>query len=339
MILCPQTTKSPASIRLLYSHSLVSQRYGETEFARDRRHVYIRSDAARCRNEMKHKVAVLVLIAVFTVSLFLNQSAYAQSSSVSYDVTLEHLNVQLTYPSEVLPGQSITVSLQAKAKDTFRLNSLTLQIYLSNSSSLRQLSSTIVAQDQSMSIRAQISKDIQVAVPLDAPRTSLVAVVSESVRMTYYYPSYWAPYWYQYEDHSWEYFWAYPSYYYRTITDNTIAPLTYVKATTPEYETLQTNYQQLQTNYQQLQQMLNQSQAQNQQLQMDLQDSQNTIAQRDSTISGLNEQLTSMQSTITLLETTAVILAAVVVVFVLLLIRQRKTNVRGESEETENKKT
>jgi hypothetical protein len=281
---------------------------------------------------MKHKVAVLVLMAVFTVSLFLNQPAYAQSSSVSYSMALEHLNVQLTYPSQVLPGQSVTVNLQAKAKDSFRLNSLTLQIYLANSSSLRQLTSTTVAQDQSMSSGGQINKDVQITVPLDAPRTSLVAVVSESVRMTYYYYSYWAPYWYPYDNYSWPYFWAYPSYYYSTITDNAIAPLTYIQATTPEYVTLQSQYQQLQ-------QILNQTQAQNTKLQQDLQNAQNTVAQRDSTIAGLNEQLTSLQSTITLLEAVAVILAVAVVVAVVLLVRQRKTSVREKSQESENKKT
>jgi hypothetical protein len=282
---------------------------------------------------MKHRSAVIVLIAVFTITLFLNQPTYAQSSSVSNNVTLQHLNVQLTYPAQVLPGESITVNVQAKAKDSFRLNSLTLQVYLANSSSLVQLTSATVAQDQSMTTGGQINKDVQVTVPADAPRTSLVAVVSENVRMTYYYYNYWAPYWYGYDNYSWPYFWAYPSYYYRTVTDNAIAPLTYIKATTPEYVTLQSQYQQLQ-------QMLNQTQAQNKELQQNLQDAQNTITQRDSTIAGLNEQLVSLQSTITLLEAVVVILAVafIVVGVVAFLFRRGKARVREEPEEVETKK-
>jgi peptidoglycan hydrolase CwlO-like protein len=282
---------------------------------------------------MKHKLALLALVVVFTISLFLNQTAYAQSSSVSNNVTLQHLNVQLTYPAQVLPTQSITVNLQAKAKDSFRLNTLTLQVYLANSSGLRQLTSATLAQDQSMTTGGQINKDVQVTVPADAPRTSLVAVVSESVRMTYYYYTYGAPYWYGYENYSWPYFWAYPSYYYRTVTDNAIAPLTYIKATTPEYVTLQSQYQQLQ-------QMLNQTQAQNKDLQQNLQSAQNTIAQRDSTITGLNGQLASLQSTITLLKVVVVILAVafVVAAVVAFVTRRGKAGVQKEPEEAEIKK-
>jgi predicted PurR-regulated permease PerM len=280
---------------------------------------------------MKPEAAVLILIAVFAASLFVNPSAYAQSTQIINNVTLEHLNVQLTYPSEVLPGQSITINLQAKAKDSFRLTSLVIQVYLANSSSLRQLTSTTVAQDLSMSSGAQISKDIQVPVPLDAPRTSLVAVVSESVRMTYYYYSYWYPYWYPYDNYSWPYFYAYPSYYYRTLSDDAIAPLTYVKATTPEYVALQSQYQQLQ-------QTLNQTQAQNQQLQHDLQNAQNAIAQRDSTIAGLNKQLSSLQGTLTVLEAVAVILAVAIVALAVMYFRRGKTSTQEESEEPEKAK-
>jgi len=280
---------------------------------------------------MKPKAAVLILIAVFTASLFVNQPAYAQSSQVTNNVTLEHLNVQLTYPSEVLPGQSITVNLQAKAKDSFRLTSLVLQVYLADSSNLRQLTSTTVAQDLSMSSGGQINKDIQVSVPLDAPRTSLIAVVSESVRMTYYYYSYWYPYWYPYDNYSWPYFFAYPSYYYRTVSDDAITPLTYVKATTPEYVALQSQYQQLQ-------QTLNQTQAQNQQLQHDLQNAQNTIAERDSTIAGLNKQLSLLQGTLTLLEAVAVILAVAIVALAVMYFRRRKTSTQEESEEPKKTK-
>jgi len=258
---------------------------------------------------MKPKAAVLILIAVVTASLFVSQSVYAQSSQVSNSVSLSHLDVQLTYPSEVLPGQSVTLNVLAKAKDGFRLTSLLVQVYYADQNSLRQLTSTTVAQNLWMSKGDQINKDVQVAVPLDAPRTSLIALVSESVKVRYYdYSYYYYPYWYAYEydDHSYLFYYAYPTYYYLTFSDDAIAPLAYIRATTPEYVTLQSQYQQLQ-------QTLNETQAQNQKLQQDLQTAQNLIAQKDSTITDLNKQLASTQSMLTFVEVVAVVLGVAII--------------------------
>ena len=69
----------------------------------------------------------------------------------------------------------------------------------------------------------------------------------------------------------------YPSYSYSTTTDQTIAPLSYIDATTPEFVTLQSEYQTLEG-------QLNETQSQNQQL-------KNTASQQSSTINQLNQQL------------------------------------------------
>ena len=278
---------------------------------------------------MRSKIIVTIVLLVILATIFASQSVFAQSNQITSTVSLSHLNVQLTYPSQVLPGQSATINLMAQAKDSFQLTSLTVQVYLADQNNLRQLLSTTVAQNTMMPSGNQINKQIQVTVPSDAPRTSLVALVTESVSMTsssysYAYYPYWNGYWdgygrysygnysnsnwydygypYYYNYYGYPYYSSYPSYSYQSTSDNALAPLSYVQATTPEYVSLQSQYQQLQ-------QQLNQTQAQNQQLQQQLQTAQNSNAQKNNTIANLNSQLSSTQGTTTLVEVVAVILA------------------------------
>ena len=277
---------------------------------------------------MKPKIIVPIVLLVILASIFATQSVFAQSNQVTSTISLTHLNVQLTYPSQVLPGQLATINLTAQAKDSFQLTSLTVQVYLADQNNLRQLLSTTVAQNTMMPSGNQINKQIQVTVPSDAPRTSLVALVTESVSVgvgmpSYNYP-YGYPYWngyanvysngYGYNPYYYSppsYYYSYPSYNSQSSSDNGVAPLSYVLATTPEYVTLQTQYQQLQ--------------AQNQQLQQQLQALQNSTAQKDSTISNLNNQLFSVQGTTTLVEIVAVILAIAVVAVAALHFRPTRT--------------
>jgi predicted RND superfamily exporter protein len=268
---------------------------------------------------MKSKIVVPIVLLVIVGSIFATGPVFAQSSQVTSTVSLSHLNVQLTYPSQVLPGQSATINLAAQARDSFQLTSLTMQVYLADQNNLRQLLSTTLAQNTMMSSSNQINKQIQVTVPSDAPRTSLVALVTENVAAYLYsyasYP-YWDWYWngnsmtssnwYNYGYPYYSYYYSYPSYGYQATSDNALAPLSYVQATTPEYVNLQQQYQQLQ-------QQLNQTQGQNQQLQQQVQTLQNSNTQKDNTIANLNSQLSSTQGTTTLLGVIAVILAIVAV--------------------------
>ena len=265
---------------------------------------------------MTYKLAV-VFVTILAISFL--PSVLSQSTQVSSTVTLQYLNVQLSYPSEVLPSQSVTVNVQATAKQSIRLVSLTLEAYYADGNSLRQLATTTIAEEQSMASGGQVSKAVQINVPGDTLRTSLIAVVNEKVRVsgyTYSYPypySYYAPYYYYanctaapyYCTYYYRYYalYPYPSYYasYVTSTDGAVAPLSYVKATTPEYATLQSEYQVLQ-------QKLNQAQTENQKLQQDLQDQKNLLNQKDTTIADLNQQLAGMQGNISAVEIIAVVL-------------------------------
>jgi hypothetical protein len=276
---------------------------------------------------MKPKIIVSIVFLVIVASIFATQSVFAQSNQVTSTLSLTHLNVQLTYPTQVVPGESATINLTAQAKDSFQLTSLTLQVYLADQNNFRQLLSTTVAQNTVMPSGNQINKQIQVTVPSDAPRTSLVALVTESVSVSVGMPSYNYPYGYPYWNGygnvygygSYPYYFSPPSYYYysagsytyQSSSDDAIAPLSYVLATTPEYVTLQSQYQQLK--------------AQNQQLQQQLQTSQNSTAQKDSTISNLNNQLSLAQRTTTLLEIVTVILAIAVVALAALHFKPTRT--------------
>jgi hypothetical protein len=281
---------------------------------------------------MKLKIMVPIVLLVILASIFIGQFVFAQNSQVTSNVSLSHLSVQLTYPSVVLPGQPVTINVMAQAKDSFQLTSLSLQVYLAGQNNLRQLTSATVAQNMMMSSGNQINKQLQVTVPSDAIRTSLVALVTESANSQYAY---------SYATYPWNsdgsgmygnylngngygygypYYSSYPSYSYQPTTDNAVAPLSYVNATTPEYVSLQSQYQQLQ-------QQLNQTQSQNQQLKQQLQSIQNSTAQKDSTMANLSSELSSTQGTATILGVVAVILAIAAIALAVIHFRPTRTTV------------
>jgi len=256
---------------------------------------------------MTRKVSILILCMIVTIALLMNQTVNAQTNLVTNNVNLRYLNVQLTYPSQALPGQSVTVSLLAKAKGSFQLSSLTLQVYAadSNSASLRELASANVAQGLEMAGGTQIIKAIPVIVPSDVPRSSLIARVSENVTLTVLIV----------------YINGNPAVQgapYNTATsDDAISTLTYIAATTPEYMTLQSQYQTLQTQHQLIQRGLNQSLVQNVKL-------QNTINQQNQTIQQLNGELNHSDLRLETYQGLAFAFGALSLVFGALYVHQRR---------------
>jgi hypothetical protein len=246
-----------------------------------------------------------------------------------------------------MPGDTVTINLQAAAKNNLNTVALTLQIFYSDGNNLHQLAWASVSNDNNnyMNTGTSLSKQIQFAIPQDAPRTSLIAALTEKVQTAYYsnyyYPSYYnysSQSCYYYPDYYYSYYgygsysgYAYPSYSYNTSTDTDIAPLSYIKATTPEYVSLQSEYQMVQ-------QQLAQSQAENQQVKRNLQDAQNKIAQQNATILNLNQELNSSQSLNGAVEAAAGglgIIAIVLGVFVTYLSRGRnktQAKTKGQNE-------
>jgi len=239
---------------------------------------------------MKTIVKFLVTVAVLVLSASSLSQVLAQQTQASYTVNLSSFTLQVTYPSEVMPGGNVTVNVQATPKTTsIYLQTLTATVYYGDTSGLHPITTqTIVSNPANGYVSygygsystGSFSKSFTVNIPQNAPRTSLVAIFSETVQSNnYYYYNYPSYFGYLYNGNP-LYYSYYPSY--STTTDDAIAPLSYIRATTPEYVTLQSEYQMLQ-------QQLNQTQAQNQQL-------QTTIAQQSATISLLGQQLASANS-------------------------------------------
>jgi hypothetical protein len=82
-------------------------------------------------------------------------------------------------------------------------------------------------------------------------------------------------------------------------TDSGVAPLSYIRAQTPEFTALQSQYQSIA-------QQLNQTQAQNRQLQQQLQSSQSSVTQRNAALAILNQQLGVNQNMNITLEAVAI---------------------------------
>ncbi len=297
---------------------------------------------ANCQSEggRKLKKTSYALLA-FVILLFVipaSHLGFSQSSQSSTRVSLQYLNIQVTYPAQVMPGDSITVNLQATAKKSIDTLSLTTQVYYSDGSSLHELASGIF-NSNNMGTGSSFSKQIQFTIPQDAPRTSMVAVLTESVKTSYttyyYYPvycNYTSPYPHSgyYCGYDYHGYIAYPSYSYATSTDAGLSPLSYVKATTPEYTALLSQNQALQ-------QELAQSQAQNLQLQQQLQNAQSSNAQKDATISDLNQRLNASQGNNTTFESAAVafaILAALLGALAIYFHRGRTTTQTKTKPET-----
>jgi len=253
---------------------------------------------------MRATVRFLVAVAVLLLSALTLSQGLAQQTQASYTVNLSSFTLQVTYPSEVMPGETVTVNVQASPKTTgIYLQTLTATVYYGDTSGLHVITTQNIVSNPANNYGSystgSINENFTVNVPQNAPRTSLVAIFSETVQSNNYnyynYPSYFG---YLYSGNPLFYSY-YPSY--TTTTDDAIAPLSYVKATTPEYVALQSEYQMLQ-------QQLNQTQAQNQQL-------QTTITQQSSTINSLGQQLASANSTAQTYQGIAV--AAIIIAIVL----------------------
>jgi hypothetical protein len=278
----------------------------------------------------------LVLAFLFTAALLLFvsmfNSAVAQPTQVSYVVELNSFNLQVSYPSEVMPGDTVTVNVQGSPNtNNLYLQSLTATIYYADAAGLHQLATQNLVSNPANSYEyygsyttGSFSKNFTVNVPQNAPRTSLVAIFSETIQSNYYYYNYWPNFGYSCPDPV--FCASYPSY--STTTDDAIAPLSYIKATTPEYVALQSEYQMLQ-------QQLNQTQAQNKQL-------QTTISQQSTMISQLNQQLTSANGTAQTYQMVAVgsvIIAGALAAFSIYQLRSKdKTPKRRETKASKSEK-
>ncbi len=175
-------------------------------------------------NRIEQYACLILVLGIIASSLTYAHPVFAQPTQASYTVNLTYLTVQLSYPSEVMPGDSVTVNLQATTKSYVDSISLTTQVLYADNGSLHQLASATVSNNNNYYANSSstLSKQIQFTVPQDAPRTSLVAALTEKIQSTsysyypaYYYPAYYdssSPNCYYYPDY-WSYDYGYCTYY------------------------------------------------------------------------------------------------------------------------------
>jgi len=246
----------------------------------------------------------------------------------------------VTYPSEVMPGDNVTVNVQGNSNGYgVYLQSLTATIYYADASGLYPLATeNLIASTTpnaynnyvSYGYSGSFNKNFTVNIPENSPRTTLIAIFYETVLPKYQgwtsltyrgYPSY--PYYPFYSPYSQPYPYYYPSYtsnvpplYYPNSSnsypsDQAIASLSYINAQTPESVTLQSQNQILQ-------QQLNQTQGQNQQL-------QSKVSQQNTAINQLSQQLTGISGTVQTYQMMVVTLSVLVVILLVVTINRQRS--------------
>ncbi len=177
----------------------------------------------------------------------------SEPSQITSVVTTEHMNVQFSFPDSADPGQTITVTATSTARSSAKVISLVIEIYAYVDRQLvRAASETVLANKQVRSGNSWLTT-LSVTVPYTAQRSAIIGTVKEiwEETTTYYYSSlpFWpySPYYPPYPPYNYTAYYVYtPSYVVTEKSSQQTTPLTYVLATTPEYEALAQKYEQLQ---------------------------------------------------------------------------------------------
>lgn len=172
--------------------------------------------------------------------------------------SLAYFDVDVAYPASGKPGETITISITATAKKECEVQDLSVEFFVySTTGEPRSIGITSLAKQASVASGNSFQKSAAYTIPTDAPRSFLMAVASETVRIySYTYSYYYAyPYWWWYNTTRY-WWWWYPVYYswrtYMDTVDRETGPLTYVLATTPEYTQLKAEYDKLTSDYNKL---------------------------------------------------------------------------------------
>lgn len=202
--------------------------------------------------------ALCILALLTFVWLAVASSASAQTTATK-TVVLPSFNVDLNFPSEGYPGEAITVSLTARAKENVRLGELTIHVYAyTGAGEQRIILVDAIAKDTRVRSGDVLYKSYNIVLPADVPRSPLMATILERARTykTVYssYAVWWPPPWWNYSWPWWPY-WVVPYSYSYTSEQTTFTsiPLTYIKAETPEYTRLKSEYDSLAESYSTLQ--------------------------------------------------------------------------------------
>jgi len=182
-------------------------------------------------------------------------------------VSTEHVTVQLVFPEFADPGETITISARTTAKSSGKVISLTIEVFSYIDKQLVKATSETVVKDKNVRSGDAWQTSLLSVVPTSTQRSAMIGTVTEvwEETLTYYYgPYYYGPYYrwpgYPYSppypcDQNvcyYNYYVYEPSYVVTQKSLQQTVPLTYVLATTPEYEELQKKHEQLRKDYDEL---------------------------------------------------------------------------------------
>jgi len=173
-------------------------------------------------------------------------------------VSTDHLTVQFTFPESADPGNTVTILATTTAKANKKVSSLSAEVFIYAGKQLTKVASATILRDQSIRSGDTWQTTLAATVPSNADRSAMIGTVTESWEETtnYYSPSsswwYYAYYPYPYPPYPYNYTYYYvyePSVLITEKSSQQTVPLTYVTATTPEYEQLLAKHKQLEQDY------------------------------------------------------------------------------------------
>jgi len=199
-----------------------------------------------------------LIVSLLVLAVFLANAASVSAAPDQRRFSLVYFDVDVAYPANGKPGETITASITATAKKDCEVQDLSVELFVySASGDPRSIGSTSIAKQVSVVSGNSFQKSAAYTIPTDAPRSFLMAVASETIRTYSYTYSYYYgyPYWWWYNAS--RYWWGwYPVYYgwrsYADTVDKEAGPLTYVLATTPEYIQLKADYDKLTSDHNKL---------------------------------------------------------------------------------------
>lgn len=179
----------------------------------------------------------------------------AQTSQTAATISTDHFTVQLTFPESADPGDTITVSTTTTAKSSGTVDSLSIEVLMYVNRQLAKATSATILTDKQVHSGNTWQNTLAATIPQNADRSVMVGIITETWEDTSsYYGSYgylpYYPYYYPSYPYNFTMYYVYePSYVTVEKSSQQTLPLTYVLATTPEYEQLLVQHKALRQEY------------------------------------------------------------------------------------------
>jgi len=186
-------------------------------------------------------------------------------------VSSDHLTVQFSFPDSAEPGKTITVSAVTTAKASKKVNRLSIEVFTYVDKQLLKEAEATVLENKKVRSGDTWQTTLIVTVPISAERSAMIGTVTEVWEETtsyspYYYSWPYYPYYPYGPYYPYDPYYAYdpyrpyplnytiryvyqPSYVVTEKSSRQTVPLTYILATTPEYEELATKHKELEQGY------------------------------------------------------------------------------------------